>query len=89
MFITENVSLVSSQSAQRYSSKNVREKDTERQWSHVRNEVFLNKGDEIGVRSWREEQLERNEGDGWEESVMLRVTGDRKETRGRIKKEET
>lgn len=64
MFITENVSLVSSQSAQRYSSKNVREKDTERQWSHVRNEVFLNKGDEIGVRSWREEQLERNEGDG-------------------------
>lgn len=53
----ENVSLVSSQSAQRHSSKNVREKDTERRWSHVRNDIFLNKGDEIGVRSWREEQL--------------------------------
>lgn len=64
MFVTENVSLVSSQSAQRHSSKNVREKDRERQWSHVRNDMFLNKGDEIGVRSWREEQLERNEGDG-------------------------
>ena len=42
----------------------MREKDRERQWSHVRNDMFLNKGDEIGVRSWREEQLERNEGDG-------------------------
>lgn len=87
MFIKENVSLVSCKSVQRYSSKNVREKDTGRQWSHVGNEIFVNKGDEIGVRSWREERLERNEGDGWEESVMLK--GDRKETRGRIKKEET
>ena len=40
------------------------ERKRERQWSHVRNDMFLNKGDEIRVRSWREEQLERNEGDG-------------------------
>lgn len=34
----------------------VEEKDIESQRSHIRNETFLNKGGEIGIRrSWKEE----------------------------------